>query len=281
MSASHALALEQLAPGAEQTAVADAAKNLWFKYWQDRTQESRNQLVIYYAPLVTIVARRFARRSRSIDSLEELCSFGRFGLIDAVEKWDPSAGFQFATYATKRIQGAIIDELRREDFLPRRLRARVQIYNATCDELEGRLRRTPDIREIAAELQIEVSEAIELRGEATSLTHLAFLSEREQAEQGISISSARPGPTPAEWVESQSMQDAVKQALLRLSDRQRQVLVLYFLEGFAKSEVADVLGVTRSRVTQLLQQGLRNLRTELGLDDVADADALLPDPSLT
>ncbi len=112
-----------------------AADALWAQYWQDRSREHRNHLVLFYAPLVTIVAKRFARRSRSVDGVEELCSFGTFGLIDAIERWDASAGFQFATYATRRIQGAIIDELRHEDFLPKRLRARVQVYHATRDDL--------------------------------------------------------------------------------------------------------------------------------------------------
>src|SRR5271165_6897394 len=103
--------------------VRSAADDLWARYWQDRSREHRNQLVIFYAPLVTIVAKRFARRSRSADGVAELCSFGTFGLIDAIERWDASAGFQFATYATRRIQGAIIDELRHEDFLPKRMRA--------------------------------------------------------------------------------------------------------------------------------------------------------------
>jgi RNA polymerase sigma factor for flagellar operon FliA len=139
--------------------VHGAADVLWARYWQDRSREHRNRLVIFYAPLVTIVAKRFAQRSRSVDGVEELCSFGTFGLIDAIERWDASAGFQFATYATRRIQGAIIDELRREDFLPKRLRARVQIYHATRDELESKLRRAPTIVEIAGEMGVEVGEA--------------------------------------------------------------------------------------------------------------------------
>lgn len=257
----------------------DAGELLWAQYWQERSREHRNQLVIFYAPLVTIVARRFARRARSMSALEELCSFGRFGLIDAVERWDASAGFQFATYATKRIQGAIIDELRREDFLPKRLRARVQIYHATVDDLQGRLRRSPTITEVATELGITVPEAIDLRNEARTLTHLAPLADGSEANEGRVLSAAVPDPTPSQWVESVAMNESVKDAIRRLTERQQQVLVLYFLEGLAKSEIADILGVGRSRVTQLVQQGLRNLRIELGLDQIEDADQLLPDPA--
>ncbi len=259
--------------------VRSAADALWATFWRDRSREHRNRLVIFYAPLVTIVAKRFAQRSRSVDGVEELCSFGTFGLIDAIERWDASAGFQFATYATRRIQGAIIDELRREDFLPKRLRARVQIYHATRDEMESRLRRAPTIREIAAELGVEVGEAIDLRDEATALTHLSPLTEGSEASEGRILASATVGPTPSEGAELAVMNDSVKAALRRLTERQRMALVLYFLEGLAKSEIADILGVGRPRVTQLVQQGLHNLRIELGLDRVADLDELLPDPS--
>jgi RNA polymerase sigma factor FliA len=279
MSAIRAVGIGEQDIDGSPTEVAEAADALWARYWEDRSRERRNQLVIFYAPLVTIVARRFARRARSIDAFEELCSFGRFGLIDAVERWDASAGFQFATYANKRIQGAIIDELRRDDFLPRRLRARVQTYHATVDDLESELRRSPTIQEVAGQLGISVGEAVDLRSDATSLTHLASLTEDGESAEGHPLGSAAAGPTPSEWVESVSMQESVKEALRRLTHRQRQVLVLYFLEGLAKSEIADVLGVGRSRITQLLQQGLRNLRVELGLGESDNADALLPDSS--
>jgi RNA polymerase sigma factor for flagellar operon FliA len=259
--------------------IRSAADDLWANYWQDRSREHRNQLVVFYAPLVTIVAKRFARRSRSVDGVEELCSFGTFGLIDAIERWDASTGFQFATYATRRIQGAIIDELRREDFLPKRLRARVQVYYATRDDLESTLRRTPTIREIAAELGVEVAEAIDLRDEATALTHLAPLTEGNEASEGRILAAATTGLSPSEGAELALMNDSVKAALRRLTERQRMALVLYFLEGLAKSEIADILGVGRPRVTQLVQQGLHNLRRELGLDQSSDLDELVPDSS--
>jgi RNA polymerase sigma factor FliA len=265
--------------GSDPSDLRSAADALWAQYWQDRSQERRNHLVVFYAPLVTIVAKRFARRSRSVDGVEELCSFGTFGLIDAIERWDASPGFQFATYATRRIQGAIIDELRHEDFLPKRLRARVQVYHATRDDLESTLRRTPTIREIAAELGVGVAEAIDLRDEATSLTHLAPLTEGNEASEGRILAAATSDLSPAEGAERTAMNDAVKAALRRLTERQRMALVLYFLEGIAKSEIAEILDVGRPRVTQLVQQGLHNLRIELGIDQSSDIDELLPDPA--
>jgi RNA polymerase sigma factor for flagellar operon FliA len=272
MSVGHAVAIDGHRSADGPSDLRSAADGLWAKFWQDRSREHRNRLVLFYAPLVTIVAKRFAQRSRSVDGVEELCSFGTFGLIDAIERWDASAGFQFATYATRRIQGAIIDELRREDFLPKRLRARVQVFHTTRDELESRLRRAPTILEIAAELGIEVAEAIDLRDEATTLTHLAPLTVGNEASEGRILAAATTAPSPSEGAELAVMNDAVKAALRRLTERQRMALVLYFLEGLAKSEIADILGVGRPRVTQLVQQGLHNLRIELGLDQQSDVD---------
>ena len=280
MSAVRAETFDSPVPDGRTTDLKAAADELWARYWDSRSREHRNQLVVFYAPLVTIVARRFSQRARSADALEELCSFGRFGLIDAVERWDASAGFQFATYATKRIQGAIIDELRREDFLPKRMRARVQVFHAVRDDLESNLRRAPSIQEIAAGLGVDVPTAIELQGEAVSLTHLAPLTESGESSEGRVLGAAAAGPSPGDWVESEAMSSAVSAALRRLTERQRQVLVLYFLEGLAKSEVADVLGIGRSRVTQLVQQGLHNLRIELGQDNIAAVDDLMPDSSV-
>jgi RNA polymerase sigma factor for flagellar operon FliA len=272
MPVGHAVVIDSQQSAEDPNGLRSAADSLWTKYWQDRSREHRNRLVLFYAPLVTIVAKRFAQRSRSVDGVEELCSFGTFGLIDAIERWDASAGFQFATYATRRIQGAIIDELRREDFLPKRLRARVQVFHATRDELESTLKRAPTIMEVAAELGIEVTEAIDLRDEATTLTHLAPLTVGTEASEGRILAAAATAPSPSEGAELAVMNDAVKAALRRLTERQRMALVLYFLEGLAKSEIADILGVGRPRVTQLVQQGLHNLRIELGLDQQSDTD---------
>jgi RNA polymerase sigma factor (sigma-70 family) len=121
---------------------------------------------------------------------------------------------------------------------------------------------------------------LNLRDEATSLTHLAPLTEGNAASEGRILAAATSDRTPTEGAELAAMNDSVKAALRRLTERQRMALVLYFLEGLAKSEIADILGVGRPRVTQLVQQGLHNLRIELGVDQPSDIEDLLPDPSL-
>ena len=254
----------QNAGSATQEAERARVDDLWSRYFEGRTLEDRNRLVLFYAPLVKLVASRFASRLRSFQSVRELCSFGQFGLIDAVERFDPTGGFQFATYATTRIQGAIIDELRRDDILPKRMRARVRTYQVARETLEGELRHTPTLSEVAAYLGTTLADTIELDDHAARSSYLVPLSIAGDDPGGSMVGAGEAAVEPSEGAELAAMRETVKAALLRLTKRQRQVLVLHYLEGFQKSEIADALGIDRSRVTQLLQQGLRNLRAELG-----------------
>jgi len=248
-------------PVTEESNGTDTAERLWSNYFESRSLEDRNRLVLFYAPLVRVVANRVARRMHSFQSVQELCSCGQFGLINAIERFEPVGGFQFATYATIRIQGAIIDELRKDDILPKRMRARVREYQTTRESLETELRRTPTFSEMAKQLGTSVAEIVELDDLAAMSNYMIPLSMVDEEPGGL-LNSLRINSS--ESAELASTHDAVKAALLRITERQRQVLVLHFLEGFQKSEIAEILGVDRSRITQLVHQGLRNLRTELG-----------------
>jgi RNA polymerase sigma factor for flagellar operon FliA len=239
--------------------ITKSADALWEAYAQNRSIENRNHLVVHYSPLVQVVARRVFKSVGSFQSIEELCSCGQFGLIDAVEKFDSSDGYQFSTYATTRIQGAIFDELRRNDSLPKRARARVSQYHAVRDSLTIELQHSPTLDDVARRMEMTLAEVVELADLSTSSSRLTSLS--DSTGSGRYLTS--PHPEPSESAEIAAARVALTEALQRITERQRQVLVLHYLEGFQKSEVADVLGIDRSRVTQLLQQGLRNLRVEL------------------
>lgn len=236
------------------------ADQLWLSYLKERTMINRNRLVLFYAPLVRLVGNRISKGMRSFQSIEEICSSGQLGLIDAVEKYDPTDGFKFSTYATIRIQGAIIDQLRQEDILPKRMRARVRTYQVARETLEMDLHRTPTIREIADHLDTSIEEILQIDDMAVSSSYLIPLS---MINDDKILSSASMAIDPSEASDLASMKTMIKAALLRLTERQRQVLVLHYLEGFQKSEIADTLEIDRSRVTQLIHQGLKNLRIEL------------------
>lgn len=246
---------------AEESDGVVASERLWSRYRETHSVDDRNRLILFYSPLVRLVASRVARRMRSFQSVQELCSCGQFGLIDAIERFDPAGGFQFSTYATIRIQGAIIDELRRDDILPKRMRARVRTYQVAWESMQVELRRTPTLAEVAEHLGTTLTEVVELRDLAITSGYLTSLSMTGDDPSGLVAGS---GIGPSERADVSATREMVKSALLRITERQRQVLVLHYLEGFQKSEIADALGIDRSRVTQLIHQGLRNLRTELG-----------------
>lgn len=243
---------------AMQTTVV-GVDELWANYRATRSIDDRNRLVLFYAPLVRLVASRVASRMRSNANVDELCQCGQFGLIDAIERFEDQ-GYQFATYATTRIQGAIIDEIRRDDFLPKRMRARVRTYHIARESLEQELHRTPSLPEIAEYLGATLTEIVELDDLATTANLLVPLSSVAESTPRVLV-SARPDPTQS--AETSELREEITAALMKLTERQRQAIVLHFLEGFQKSEVADILGVDRSRVTQLIHQGLYNLGVEL------------------
>lgn len=247
---------DERAMGTQPTEVTE---RLWAQYRASRSVEDRNRLVLFYAPLVESVARHIAGRLRNFHSIHDICSCGQFGLIDAIEKFDASQGFQFATYATIRIKGAIFDELRRDDILPKRVRSRVRIYNSVRDDLELQLHRTPTHQELAEALHTTV---VDVRERYEAASTIGFTSSLPPDEERLgSIIASHVGAT--DLTERNSLRDAIRAGLSRITERQRQVLVLHYLEGFRKSEVAETLGIDRSRVTQLISQGLHNLRVEL------------------
>jgi RNA polymerase sigma factor for flagellar operon FliA len=261
---------ETPAGGTITSLASRSVEYLWSAYATSRTVADRNRLVIYYSPLVRVVASRVFKRVGAFQSLEELCSCGQFGLIDAVEKFDASEGFQFATYASMRIQGAIFDELRRNDTLPKRARARVSEFHKVRESLTAELRHSPTLNDVAKRMDTTLTEVVELADMSATSSSLTSLTDSTCSGRYLTC----PRPEPSESAELAATRSALTSALQRITERQRQVLVLHYLEGFQKSEVADALGIDRSRVTQLLQQGLHNLRVELTgqgfLDPVRD-----------
>ncbi len=187
---------------------------------------------------------------------------GVVGLIDAVERFDPADGYKFSSYAGIRIRGAMFDEMRENDMLPKRARAEVRGYFAAREELEAAGQRPPTFGEVASRL-----------GKPTSrIVQIGIYAARASTATSLSLSDSESQPELVDWTMDPSetadqfgMQDGLKVALRHLTERQRQAVVLHYLEGFAKSEVAEMLQVDRSRVTQLLSQGLRNLKAGLGL----------------
>lgn len=248
---------------------AMALGSVWavFKETGDRT--ARERLILHYAPLVTMVAGRVGAGLPSSVEQADLVSYGMFGLIDAIEKYQTDRAVKFETYASSRIRGAIIDELRAIDWIPRSVRTKARAVDRAFAELEGELRRAPSEREVADRLEIGVGE---LRAVFTQLStvNVAALDDLigTGSERGDSLSLLDtledPGAVdPAGSVEADATKMLLARAIERLGDREKIVLVLYYYEGMTLAEIGRVLGVTESRISQMHTAAMLRLRTSL------------------
>jgi len=253
--------------GAGEDAVSLASLWAVFKESGDRT--ARERLILHYAPLVTMVAGRVGAGLPSTVEQADLVSYGMFGLIDAIEKYDAERSVKFETYASARIRGAIIDELRAIDWIPRSVRTKARAVDRAYGELEAELRRQPTEHEVAERLEMGVGE---LRAIFTQLStvNVAALDEILGAgsERGDSLSlldtlQDHGTPDPAATVEVAETKALLARAIERLGEREKIVLVLYYYEGMTLAEIGRVLGVTESRISQMHTAAMLRLRTTL------------------
>lgn len=242
---------------------------LWSDYKADRTREARDRLIVHYSPLVKYVAGRVAVGLPQNIEQTDLVSYGVFGLIDAIEKFDTSRNIKFETYAIARIKGAIIDELRSIDWVPRSVRAKARSVEKAYSKLEGKLLRTPTDGEIADEMGITEAELQAIFNQVSFVgivaldEMLAVSGERgEVATLGDTIPDRGEGPVAAYEVEE--MKQILARAINRLGDREKIVLTLYYYEGLTLAEIGEVLGVTESRVCQIHTKAVLQLRGRLG-----------------
>jgi RNA polymerase sigma factor for flagellar operon FliA len=240
---------------------------LWQHYKQDRDARARERLILQYSPLVKYVAGRVSVGLPATIEHADLTSYGMFGLIDAIEKFDLGKGVKFETYAIARIKGAIIDELRSIDWIPRSVRSKARDVERALTSLEADLRRTPTEDELAAELGISVSD---LRTTLTqvSLTSLVALDESfvgEDSERQALVDTLQDpkAPDPETTYEDVELKAILGDAINRMSEREKTVVVLYYFEGMTLAQIGEVLGVTESRVCQMHTKAVLGLRAKI------------------
>lgn len=246
----------------------DAIETLWAEYKESATREARDGLIVHYSPLVKYVAGRVATGLPSSIEQSDLVSYGIFGLIDAIDKFDPSRNIKFETYAISRIKGAIIDELRAIDWVPRSVRAKARSVEKAYAKLEASLLRAPTDAEVAKEMGISESDLHAIFNQISFVGIVALDevlspgSERsESATLGETIPDKGAGPVAAFEVEE--MKQLLASAINRLGDREKIVLTLYYYEGLTLAEIGQVLGVTESRVCQIHTKAVFQLRTRM------------------
>ena len=234
----------------------------WTRWLNRKNTASRDHLIVHYSPLVKFVAGRVgAGLPNSVDP-GDLVSSGVFGLIDAIDRFDPDRGVKFETFAAPRIRGAIYDGLRQLDWVPRSVRSRAREVERGISQLEHELGRAPSDEELARHLRITEDELARWLASIAATT----IGPLDRAVAGgyepESIESAGM-EHPVGAVEDRELRDIMRKEILKLPEREKLVLSLYYDEGFTLAEIGQVLGVTESRVSQIHTKSVLHLRSRL------------------
>lgn len=236
----------------------------WTRYRREKSRALRDELIVEHLPLVRHIAGRLAVRLSAAVSAEDLEGWGVFGLIEAVEKYDPAQGTEFKTYAYYRIRGAILDELRRQSWVPRSLWQKLQRINEVREQLEREGGQSVTESDLAGALGLSPQEYGQLSGHfyrisLASLDDMRFSPDGEPITWGDVIED-RHGADPLEpLLEEENRADLIR-AIGRLEERDRLILALYYQDGLTLKELGRVLGVTESRTCQLHARAINRLR---------------------
>jgi RNA polymerase sigma factor for flagellar operon FliA len=248
----------------------DETLTLWLDYRRTGDQRLRDRLILTYAPLVKYVAGRLGSGLPAHVDESDLVSYGLLGLIGAIQRYDPQRDVKFETYAIARIKGAIIDELRAMDWVPRSVRSRAREIERAMTELEARLGRAPTDEELAAKLGISEDELGESLGEIAR-SSIAALDElwTVSGSGGDSVAlidtiEDESAPDPQSTLSQTELREAIADAIARLPEREKLVVTLYYYEELTLREIGEVLGVTESRVSQLHTKAILRLKARLG-----------------
>ena len=249
------------------TEQADQLTALWERFKRVAARDARDILLIHYSPLVKFVASRVATGLPSSVEQSDLISYGMFGLIDALDKFEPDRKIKFETYAIPRIRGAIIDELRSLDWVPRSVRFKAREFDKAYAEIEAKLKRAPSEGEVANQLGISLTELHDTVMQISSLTVLALDEPVSGSERGEGMALIDTLPDHAgdlmAGLEGSETRALLSTAINSLSDREKVVITLYYFEGLTLSEIGEVLGVTESRVCQIHTKSVSRLRERL------------------
>ncbi len=241
---------------------------LWEQYKKARSPQIREAFIRQYAPLVKYVAGKVAVGMPTSVEFDDLVGFGVFGLIDAIDKYDPAKNVKFKTYAVTRIRGAIFDELRSIDWVPRSVRQKTREIEDTIVSLEAQLGRTASDQEVAKSLGVSEDEYLKtlLRISGTSILSLNDVWHSGDDHDNISIGDSIEAPSslnPDVIVEKDEVRRVIVEAINELPEKEKKVLVLYYYEDLTLKEIGRVLEVTESRVSQLHTKAILRLRAKL------------------
>lgn len=245
----------------------EAGRNkLWTEYHKTKSADIREQLILEYAPLVKLVAGRLSMYLGFNVEYDDLVGYGIFGLIDAIDKFDLMKDVKFETYASLRIRGAILDQIRKMDWIPRTIRQRQKKIEAAIREIEKDGGHVATDAEIAAKMEISEDE---YQNWQNQMKVTGVVSLNEFMEQGSDIPEDTNNRSssfvkPEEAMEKEELKKMLAESLEKLTDKEKKVILLYYYEELTLKEIAEVLEVSESRVSQLHTRALQKMREKLG-----------------
>ena len=244
---------------------AECKAKLWEDYSKCKTSQNREKIIVEYAGLVKIVAGRLSMYLGYNVEYDDLVGYGIFGLIDAVDKYDYTKGVKFETYASFRIRGAILDEIRKMDWIPRTLRQKQRKIDTAFQKIESEQGRMATDEEVAKELEISLEE-FDIWQSQTKVSNLLSLDEYMEQGSEVKMEASLSGQyeTPEKIVEKQELKEILVKTLDSLTEKEKKVIILYYYEDLTLKEISSILEVSESRISQLHTKALQKMKLKLG-----------------
>lgn len=242
-------------------------QKLWEEYSRKKTPELQEKIIIEYAGLVKLVAGRLSMYLGYNVEYDDLVGYGTFGLIDAIDKFDYKKGYKFETYASLRIRGAILDQIRKMDWIPRSIRQKQRKIDLAYHSLEAKYGQSVNDEDLAKELDITVDE-LETWQCQTKITNIISLDEfmEQGSETKMEQYLATTFDQPERIVERQELKELLTRTLDTLTEKEKKVIILYYYEDLTLKEISRILEVSESRISQLHTKALQKMKTKLGMN---------------
>ena len=232
------------------------------------TNENREEVIIKYSPMIKYVANRIAMRLPPHVEVDDLISVGVLGLMDAIGKYDPTRGAKFKTYAEFRVRGAILDELRSMDWVPRSVRQKASNVDSVVQKLQAKLKRKPEDEEVAKEMNLSLDQFYDILNETKSmpvfsLEDLGIAKETGEQQSLLDCLAGKADADPQTQIRLTELRGIIAKAIDTLPEKERLMISLYYYEELTMKEVGEVLSITESRVSQIHSKAVYHLRSKL------------------
>lgn len=240
-------------------------KALWEKYSKDRSAEIREKLIVEYVSLVKVVAGRLSMYLGHNVEYDDLVGYGVFGLIDAIDKYEIGKEVKFETYASLRIRGSILDQIRKMDWIPRTLRQKQKNLESAIKEVEALTGRTATDEEVAQQLQISTEELMEWQNQMKGMNVISLNDYVETVGEPVMDATRNSHfEQPSNLVEKDELKRMLMESLGDLTEKEKKVILLYYYEELTLKEISKVMEVSESRVSQLHTKALQKMRKKMG-----------------